>query len=125
VAVSGFIETPSAISITKPEVDDDFLNIVSGSSLVLKWSGSMDGDYVVARIWRMVDENLEEEVRCLLHDDGSHTIDFSVWSGWSFSNQYLSIEIGRVRRSRAILPYDMSQSGVVGIHWTHGAVWTL
>jgi hypothetical protein len=125
VEIPGFIETPSPIAITKPIVDDEFLNYISSTSVVLKWDGTLNGDYVIARIWRVVNDNTQEEVRCLLSDDGSHSIDASVWSDWSFQNQYIAIELGRVRVSRAVLPYDLSESGVVGIHWTHGAVWTL
>lgn len=125
VEIQGFIETPSPISISKPVVDEESLNYITGTSLTLKWDGSLNGDYVIARIWRVVNENSQEEVRCLLNDDGAHTINASVWSDWSFQNQYLAIELGRVKVSRAILPYDLSESGVVGIHWTHGAVWTL
>ena len=66
-----------------------------------------------------------EEVRCLLVDDGKHTVEGEVWNDWEyFAEQYLVIELGRVRESRAILPYDQSHSGVVGVHWTYGAVFT-
>ncbi|MBT3224198.1 MAG: hypothetical protein HN348_34455, partial [Proteobacteria bacterium] len=94
--VEHFIRTPPSIRIVSPDVDGDEMAVVYEDDLTLHWNSAGSGDYVIAQL-NLYDYQGKyvERVRCLLNDDGSHTVYRSIWDHWT-DYGYIVLNVGRV-----------------------------
>jgi hypothetical protein len=122
--VGGFVSTPAAFSITSPGVGGSAMPVWWSTTMDLEWDSSLPGDYVVLEIHRVVSEVDVETVTCVMVDDGVFTIPLDAFYDWQYGDQYLLLYLGRVRQSTVLLPHNQARSGVAGVYWTVGAVWT-
>ena len=88
---------------------------------VFSWSPS-GADWIHIRLGRIDPSTFlyVEEVNCVAYDDGSFTIDGSLWNTW-LTEQQIDIYFTRVVEQVAILPNNNSFSRVVGQHTIFGA----
>ena len=120
--VEQFIRTPPSIRIISPDMDGEQMAVVYETDLTLYWNNPGSGDFVVVQLNLYgFDGKYLERVRCLLTDDGTHTVPRSIWDAWE-DYGYIVLNLGRVRESEAVLPFNRSRSGVVGVSFTAGAV---
>jgi hypothetical protein len=122
--VASFARMPSSFSITNPSVNGAELDFIVDDTLALEWDASQPADYVVIEVRRVVSGVTAETIRCLVEDDGAFSVAPGNFDGWDWWEQYLVFDVGRVRESASVLPHNRSRSGVVGVYWTSGAVWT-
>jgi len=121
--LEGAVQTPSSFQVTSPVINAPTPPEITRSSFRLAWTGS-GGDYVLARLLRFNSTGtLLEEVTCVLDDTGSFTVPSNVWAGWSAGSQ-LTVLVGRVKESTGKLPFNNSNSGMVGVQWVIGAGFT-
>ncbi len=62
---------------------------------------------------------LIETVRCAAYNDGSFTVPSSAWATWS-GNQLVMVVAGVLAEGSETIPWDNSDSRVVGGYWTIG-----
>jgi hypothetical protein len=90
------------------------------------WTGS-GGDYVIilARHLTYDRQNnlvMRQIVACAVEDDGAFTVPRNIWPSWTETpDDYLEIQIGRVKEAGAELPHDHSTLSGVGAAWVLGA----
>ncbi len=121
-SMSDLARTPSSFSITYPAMTGTQPARVNRNSFELRWSGS-GGDKVIimAFLYNSAGSAIDQEVYCVVEDDGSFTIPSSAWSGFD-SNRYIQVIVMRMLESGGTIDYNLSESRVVGAHANIGLV---
>jgi hypothetical protein len=118
--LEGAVQTPSSFQVTSPVINTSTAPDITRSNFRVAWTGG-GGDYVLLRALRYNSTGTPlEEVTCVLDDTGSFTIPSNVWAGWSAGSQ-ITLLVGRVKESTGTVPFNGSNSGMVGVQWIIGA----
>jgi len=129
ISAKAFVRTPSAFAVfvtcdtcsSAPLDDPTWVGPTAyQDDFQVEWTTSAPGDYVLIRVDRYGDnDEVVEQVRCLVHDDGAFTIPAATWQA-STGVTSIDLWVGRARASTAVLPHDNSKSGVAGVYWIVG-----
>ena len=120
--------TPSAISLTSPNINSSTPPYLTRSNLRFQWTGAAGADYVLLDLILSRDGNLDtasiiNEVTCWVNNDGDFTVPPSMFSSWPTTG-VLYILVGAVSEGgTSVMPTDNSESRVVGGYWVIGAGW--
>ena len=118
--------TPSAISVSSPNINGTNPPNVSRSNLRFQWTGGSGADYVLLDLFLSRDTTLNEssivnEVTCWVNNDGDFTVPASAFPSWPTTGA-LFIFVGAVSEGgTSVMPTDNSESRVVGGYWIIGA----
>jgi hypothetical protein len=120
--VTRFARTPASFNITSPNMTGTAPARVSRNSFTLRWSGS-GGDKVVimALMYNAAGDAIEQEVTCVVADDGEFTIPSTSWSGFT-SGRYIQVVVQRMLEDGGLVEYNNSESRVVGSYANVGLV---
>ena len=122
--VDGIAHTPDPFQLTAPDMSGATAPSVR-KAIQLEWVPGTEPDrYVVATLYRhdLATAEILETVTCVLRDDGQFTVPGTFWTGWDEGAQ-ITIIVGRVVETGALLSYNNAKSGVVGANFVHGAAW--
>lgn len=120
-SINNVLETPSAFSITSPNVNGASIPTVSKTAFTINWSGGARADEMVISISVIGGGNSLETVTCAANDDGSFTIPSNVWTYWA-SADYFIVALSRVNYGTGTVPYTNGGSAMVGMYTIIGAV---
>lgn len=116
---------PSKPTVTLPAMNSG--TIPTGvRNTVFSWStDGGTGDYVVMWLARSEDggANIAEVMTCVATDDGSFTLDGTMWSGWDTLDGVVLAQVGRVNISGNRLPHNDSDNEIAAVSWVYGAYW--
>ncbi len=120
--VDDLVTIPDRPEILSPALDDVAPPPITGD-LDLQWQVSPTSSYMTLIVSRTTSGGAQtaERATCLLNDDGQHTVPASLWSAWE-PGEFLMIQLGRVSLTDRTLPHNRSQSQLVGVYWTLGAM---
>lgn len=121
LAQPDLVGTPPGFSLFQPAIAGTYPPTVR-QELELEWSDAGAGDFMVAILYRYSGDTVAEIVKCAMVDDGSFTIDRSVWDSWSSGSQ-LTVVVGRARVSPTSLAHNRASSQVAGVQWIVGAAY--
>jgi hypothetical protein len=128
--VTDLLQMPlDAPDVTLPNLSALGFPAVAEASFVIDWDDPHVGGevYVTATRFQAVAGVYEqvqplEAVSCVATDDGSFKIPDKIFPSWDAAKDGFLLMVGRAAELKTVLPYDNSQSGVVGIKWDVGFV---
>lgn len=123
--VPDLVRMPSRPELLSPLMDAATPGTTT-DTIELQWTPDGDSSYMVAILSRTSANGavIEERATCLLADDGQHTVDPLVWSGWT-PGEFVLIQVGRVIADGRRLPHNEADSQLVGVYWVYGAAQAL
>lgn len=115
---------PSAPTITSPAMNSGTIPTATRNT-TFSWSSTGSADYVVMWLARSEDAGatIAEVMTCVATDDGSFTLDGTMWSGWDTLDGVVLAQIGRVTVSGNRLPHNDADNGLAAVSWVYGAYW--
>jgi hypothetical protein len=118
------LRTGGDFVLTSPAIYGYDAPLIKRYNFLLSWDATTPGAYAVAQIIRANrNGDVVDDVTCAMADDGSFQVPGSVWTDWDPNGDQLTLYIGRVTESDAVLPFNNTRSGLVGVRWVMGAGW--
>jgi hypothetical protein len=124
--IEDFFLAPPTFTVTSPAIDAASPPRVYISDLRMRWTGS-PADRVIIYLGMMnsTDTAYQEEVACVVNDDGSFDVPTTVWTTtWPTNARTLYIGVGRIRESVSTLPTTRGDVRTQGEYWVYGAAAT-
>ena len=120
------VEPQATIGVTTPPVGQNIAPLVN-AGFDVSWDGTAS-DYVVLFVlhYSAAFSGVYEPVQaisCATPDTGAFSVPSTAWPAWRVQDDdYLVLQVGRVREDRRVLPYNDAELSVVSVSWTIGAM---
>lgn len=127
----GFPEVAVGSMVTTPATPTLYTPAITGSSVVgmspnptFSWAATgSDWILITLGMWPSAGTGYQEVVHCVVRDDGSFRVDTGQFSQWPYDRQ-IDVYFGVARKASGTLPWNGSQSGMVGLNRIYGAART-
>lgn len=122
----GVVRGTDSFVVNRPNLDRTTPATVQRNDFRFAWGGT-PGDYVLLYLTHISESGGRpvriQTVTCVVQDDGDFTVPFGAWTSWGLTiDDYVLVEIGRVRERTQAMPHDRSDARLVSVGWMVGAV---
>jgi len=120
-SIANFTKSSTSFSVSSPAINGSGNPLVSQSALNLSWSGGSGRKILIqAFLVEPASGDVLDEVYCVASDDGSFNVPSGAWSTTWPRNYFLYLYVGNVVETSATLPYNNSESRMIGVYWNVG-----
>ena len=123
--MTDLVRTPASFTVNVPNITGAAPPLVS-RTMSIAWSGgaAADGVFVILGLVNSAGDAFQETVTCHVEDDGAFNVPSDAFkTSWPVNRQ-LNIQISRYKLASGTIPYDSSESAVIGQYTVFGAGFT-
>ena len=124
--MTDLVRTPASFTVDVPNITGVDVPQVS-RTMAIAWSGgaAADGVFITLRLMNPAGNAWQETITCAAQDDGEFNIPSDAFkTSWPSSPRQLDIQISRYKLASGTIPYDSSESAVIGQYTVYGAGYT-